>query len=131
MRSPTSSSASLCAKRAACPRSYAFKHVLTRETAYASLLLSRRREIHGRVARAIERAEPDRVNEIARHYVEPKEEALALPYLLEAADRAASAGAREEAIGYYRKAIEIARPLDEHGPLRKAYEGWAKRWSLR
>jgi class 3 adenylate cyclase/tetratricopeptide (TPR) repeat protein len=107
-------------------RSYAFKHVLTQETAYASLLLSRRREIHSKVARAIERAEPDRVNEIARHYLEAKEDAPALPYLLEAADRAARSGAREEAIAYYREAIEIARMLDERAPLRRAYEGLGK-----
>jgi class 3 adenylate cyclase/tetratricopeptide (TPR) repeat protein len=107
-------------------RSYSFKHVLTQETAYASLLLSRRRELHSRVARAVERTEPDRVNEIARHFVEAKEDALALPYLLESADSAAASGARDEAIGYYRQAIEIARTLDERAPLRRAYEGLGK-----
>ena len=107
-------------------RAYTFKHVLTQETAYASLLLSKRREIHRRVAEALVRAEPDRVNDIARHFVEAREDALALPYLLDAADSASGAGARDEAIAYYRQAVVIARALDDHGLLRRAYEGLGK-----
>ncbi|MGA7731192.1 MAG: AAA family ATPase, partial [Chloroflexia bacterium] len=107
-------------------RAYLFKHVLTQETAYASMLLSRRREIHRRVAECLERLEPDRVNDIARHYLEARQEAFALPYLIQAADRAAGAGARDEAIGQYQRAVEVARSLDDHGQLRKAYEGLGK-----
>ena len=40
-------------------RAYLFKHVLTQETAYASLLLSRRRDLHRRAAECLERVEPD------------------------------------------------------------------------
>ena len=66
------------------------------------------------------------MNEIARHYVEAKQPALALPYIVKSGDRAARSGARDEAIGYYRQVIDIAIALDEHAYLRKAYEGLGK-----
>jgi class 3 adenylate cyclase/tetratricopeptide (TPR) repeat protein len=44
---------------------YTFKHALTAEVAYGSLLQERRRELHGRVVRAIEQLHPDRVEEHA------------------------------------------------------------------
>lgn len=107
-------------------RSYLFKHVLTQETAYASLLLSRRRELHRRVAACLERVEPERVNDIARHYLEARQEELALPYLVESARRAAGTGARDEAISQYRRALDIARHLDRHDFIRQVYEGLGK-----
>ena len=51
-------------------RVYLFKHVLTQETAYGSVLLSRRRELHGRVAECLEQLAPERVNGIGRHFLE-------------------------------------------------------------
>jgi class 3 adenylate cyclase/tetratricopeptide (TPR) repeat protein len=42
---------------------YTFKHALTHEVAYASLLQERRRTLHARVADAIERVYPDRLAE--------------------------------------------------------------------
>ncbi|MDE3089180.1 MAG: AAA family ATPase [Chloroflexota bacterium] len=56
---------------------YIFKHALTQETAYASLLMSKRREVHKRVAECLERLAPDRVNDIAWHFVEAQESARA------------------------------------------------------
>jgi predicted ATPase len=93
-------------------RVYLFKHVLTQETAYASVLLSRRRELHLKVGECLERIEPERVNEIGRHFLEARQEARALPYLLEAGDRALHSGAREEAADYFGKAIEAVHKAD-------------------
>ena len=104
-------------------RVYLFKHTLTHETAYASLLLSRRRELHRRVAECLEQADSDRVAEIARHYIEAREEARALPYLVEAGDRAARAYATTEAIGHYALALEVLETSKELGLARRAYEG--------
>jgi adenylate cyclase len=59
---------------------YAFKHPLTQEVAYRSQLLERRRRIHARVARAIEEAEPEKVDEHAAllaHHCEEAGDALA------------------------------------------------------
>ena len=104
-------------------RAYRFKHVLTQETAYMSVLLARRRDLHRRVAECLERIEPDRINDIARHFLEAKDNARALPYLVEAGDRAARVYATQEAIGFYTRALEIL-PSVEGAPLaRRAYEG--------
>ena len=105
------------------PRSYLFKHALTQEGVYASLLLRRRRELHRRVARCLERMEPDRVNEIARHFLQAQEQALALPYVVEAADRAAAAYSTPETIGYYKQALDILETVDDLQLARRAYEG--------
>lgn len=107
-------------------RVYLFKHVLTQETAYASMLLSRRRELHGRVAECLERMEAESASEIARHFLEARKEERALPYLVEAGERAARAGARTEAVGFFKKAVEIVQTVEDLGMARRAYEGLGK-----
>ena len=51
---------------------YIFRHALTQEVAYNSLLLKRRKEIHEKIGRAIEQIYPDRLEEfyemLALHY---------------------------------------------------------------
>ncbi len=104
-------------------RTFLFKHALTQETAYASMLLRTRRELHRRVAESLERSEPERVNDIARHFVEAQENVRALPYLVTAGDRAAHAYATREAISYYQKALDILQSVDDIALARRAYEG--------
>jgi len=104
-------------------RVYTFKHVLTQETAYASLLLRRRRALHRAVAEMLIDSQPEAVNDIARHYLEAQEKGLALPYLVEAGDRAARAYAVTEAIGYFRQALEILPERIDLKVNRRAYEG--------
>lgn len=105
---------------------YAFKHALTQETAYASLLMTRRRELHRRVAERLEELEPERVNEIARHLLEALEEQRAIPYLVEAGDRAARAYAMAEAQEVYRQAIRLLERHADAGLARRAHEGLGK-----
>jgi class 3 adenylate cyclase/tetratricopeptide (TPR) repeat protein len=113
-------------------RVYTFKHVLTQETAYASVLLSRRRELHKRVAECLERLDPGRVNSIARHFMEARERGRALPYLVEAGEAAARSFARDEAIWAFREALGVIEalqpsPTDHHVDLaRRAFEGLGK-----
>ena len=104
-------------------RAYLFKHVLTQEAAYASMLMSQRREMHRRVAGCLERREPDRVGDIARHCVEAQEFARALPYLVEAGDRAARGYATTEAVRFYAQALEILKTVEEVRLAQRAYEG--------
>ncbi len=51
---------------------YVFKHAFTQEAAYRSLLTTRRRELHHRVAVTLEALFPDRLEEhcgpLAHHY---------------------------------------------------------------
>ena len=104
-------------------RAYMYKHALTQEAAYASLLLRARRELHRRVAECLVLMDPDRVNEIGHHFLEAREHGLALPYLVEAGDRAARAYSSTEAIKYYTQALEITQTVDDLALARRAYEG--------
>lgn len=102
---------------------YLFKHALTQETAYASLLLSSRRELHRRVAECLERTDADRVEDISRHFLEAREESRALPYLVAAGDRAARAYSTGEAIGCYTRALEILETVRDPSLSRQVHEG--------
>jgi class 3 adenylate cyclase/tetratricopeptide (TPR) repeat protein len=110
-------------KTAAPPRAYWFKHALTQETAYESILLSKRRELHRRVAECLERLAPDRVHDIARHFLQAQENARALPYLVQAGENAARAYSTPEAIGLFTRAIEIVQHVLDLALARRAYEG--------
>ncbi len=104
-------------------REYLFKHALTQETAYSSVLLSKRRELHRKVAECLERKAPEHVNDIARHFIEAREIARALPYVVEAGDRAAKGYAAPEAIGWYTRGLEILKTTDDPQLARRMYEG--------
>lgn len=104
-------------------KTYIFKHVLTQEAAYSSILLSKRRELHSRTAQALIQVQPDSVGEIARHLVEARQPNQALPYLVQAGDRAARAYATAEAIDFYQQALKLGRNLDQSEILGRAYEG--------
>lgn len=101
---------------------YLFKHALTQETAYASLLLSKRRELHKKVAECLEAHEAERVNEIAWHYLEAQDELSALPYLVQAGERAAGAYSTPEAIQHLTQAVKILEGVNDPPLARRAYE---------
>ena len=105
------------------PRTYIFKHSLTQEAAYDTLLLSRRREIHRRVAEFLVQIEPDHANEIARHFLEAREPARALPYLVDAGDSDLRAYSTSAAIGHFGKALEILGTTVDVPLLRRTHEG--------
>jgi tetratricopeptide (TPR) repeat protein len=67
--------------------------------------------------------DPERVTDIARHFNEAGERERALPYLVEAADRAARAYATAEAIAFYREALEILESVGNPELARRVYEG--------
>jgi tetratricopeptide (TPR) repeat protein len=100
-----------------------FKHAFTQEAAYRSLLTTRRRELHHRVAVTLEALFPDRLEEhsgsLARHYYEAAqgdEIAKAIAYAKRAGDRNMALPAYAEAIRFYRmalQALERQEPLDE------------------
>jgi class 3 adenylate cyclase len=64
---------------------YLFKHALTQEVAYNSLLLKRRKEIHGEIGEAMEALYPDRLEEhcelLAYHYAQSANPDKAVQYL--------------------------------------------------
>lgn len=112
-------------------RLYSFKHGLTQETAYNSILLSKRRGLHRRVAECLERSSPDRVAEVARNFLEAREDARALPYVVEAGERARRTGALDTAIDWFRQAIRIGPMVEDADLVRRAYEGLGKSLELK
>jgi tetratricopeptide (TPR) repeat protein len=105
---------------------YMFKHALTHEVAYNSLLMQRRKELHRLIALAIEELYADRLAEhyevLAYHFSKAEEWGKALEYLFKAAEKAAKAFATREAIALYDQAEEAANQLGEKAPVKTMME---------
>ncbi|MDQ3931504.1 MAG: AAA family ATPase, partial [Actinomycetota bacterium] len=97
--------------------SFMFKHALTHDVAYSTLLRERRRALHRLVGAAIEELYPDRLAEqvetLAHHYSEGQAWDKALDYLVKAGDKAAGAFANKEALDYYERALDVCERLGE------------------
>jgi tetratricopeptide (TPR) repeat protein len=93
---------------------YTFKHALTHEVAYGSMLQERRRALHAALLSAMERAYGDRLAEqveiLAHHAVRGGIRDKALRYLAEAAQKALGRSAVREAVAFFDTALAI---LDE------------------
>ena len=100
---------------------YMFKHALTQDVAYESLLLQRRGELHGLVGRAIEELYADRLPEhyeiLAHHFSKAEDWPRALDYLLKAAQKAAQAFGLRQAAELYGEALAAARRLGDRVPV--------------
>jgi len=96
---------------------YTFKHALTHEVAYGSLLQERRRVLHARIVEAIERLYPDRLAEqverLAHHAFRGEMWDKTVAYLHEAGRKAAARSAYKEAASYFEQALEALRHLPE------------------
>src|SRR3990172_852645 len=102
-----------------------FKHALTHDVAYSTLLLERRKALHRIVAAAIEELYADRLLEqyetLAHHYYEGQEWEQALDYLLKAGRKAVAAYANQDAIGYLTRGLDLLKTLPD-GPERAQQE---------
>lgn len=96
---------------------YMFKHALTHDVAYGTLLLERRKSLHSLVASAIEELYEDRLAEhyetLAHHNYEAQVWDKALKYLNEAGNKATAAFATREALAFYDRALEVAGRIGE------------------
>lgn len=104
-------------------RVYQFKHALTQETAYDSLLRRQCQQLHLRVAEYFERIQADRPAEIARHFLEARHEARALPYLINAGEHAARSSSTTEAADFFSQALKILENVKDIEMARRAREG--------
>jgi class 3 adenylate cyclase/tetratricopeptide (TPR) repeat protein len=90
---------------------YVFKHALTQEVAYNSLLQQRRKEIHEKIGRAIEELYPERIEEfyemLAYHYSKSENTKKACQYLKVSGQKAMRNNSAWEALNYYRQALSI------------------------
>ena len=92
---------------------YMFKHALTQDVAYNSLLVKRRKELHGTIGRAIEELYADRITEhyevLAHHFGRGENWNLARTYFVKAAGKAAQSFANREAIALLDQAQAAAK----------------------
>jgi predicted ATPase/class 3 adenylate cyclase len=103
--------------------SYHFKQALIQEVAYDSLLFSRRRKLHHRVASYIEDShniQPETVYDVlVYHYSRSLDGPKTRHYAVKAADKARQVFAHEEAIKYYRRGLET---LEGKGAIEAAQQ---------
>ena len=96
---------------------YIFKHAITHDVAYGSMLLARRKELHQLVAETMEALFSDRLDELSAklgyHFERAENAERAAFYLTRAAQRAQATFANAEAIGLYRSAIAASKRLRE------------------
>ena len=99
---------------------YIFKHIITQEVAYNSLLASQRQLLHRIAAEAIEGLFPDGLDDLsgtlAYHYERGEVTEKAIHYLVRASRQASSIFANAEAISYCQKAIPIVERQKEADP---------------
>ena len=90
---------------------YIFKHALTQEVAYESLLKKRRQEIHERIAQAIEELYADRLEEhyelLAHHYERSGNAKTAIDYLILAGEKSNRNLAAQAARDFFDRAFKI------------------------
>jgi tetratricopeptide (TPR) repeat protein len=99
-------------------RAYTFKHALTHEVAYGSLLQERRRTLHAQIVEALEALTADHLEEhlerLAYHASRGEVWEKALLYFRQAGSRASRHSAHREAVAYYEQALEALQHLPEH-----------------
>ena len=96
---------------------YTFKHALTHEVAYGSLLHETRRALHARIVEVTEALYPGRLGEhverLAFHALRGGLRDRAVDFLRQAGLRAAARSAHREAVSFFEQALEI---LEADGP---------------
>ena len=93
------------------PSGLAFEHMLTRDVAYETLLLSRRKTLHQRVFEAMEARSGEQAHLLAHHAFQGEVWPKALHYLRQAANRALELSAYTETIRLLDEALETLTHL--------------------
>jgi class 3 adenylate cyclase/tetratricopeptide (TPR) repeat protein len=98
-------------------REYTFKHALTHEVTYSSLLQERRRALHARIVEVLERLAGERVAEqverLAHHALRGGVWEKAMAYFRQAGEKAMARSAHREAVGYLEQALSALSHLSE------------------
>jgi tetratricopeptide (TPR) repeat protein len=118
-------------------REYTFKHALTHEVAYNTLLLERRRVLHARIVEALEtlagegpygpaptqsrQRVAEQVERLAQHALRGEMWDKALVYCRQAGEKAMTRSAHREAVGYFELALSALRHLPETPDTREQF----------
>src|SRR5262249_45084545 len=116
---------------------YFFKHALTQEVAYDSLLTTRRQMLHAAAGHAMERLYHDwlaeRSEALAHHFTLGAVWEKAFDYLTKSGAKTLQAYANQEAMASYTQAIAVSQrftPAVEPAQLLPVYEGRGLVWTL-
>jgi predicted ATPase len=122
---------------------YMFKHALTQEVSYDSVLIERRKHLHERIAAAVEQlyanSIDDHLDELAHHYNRSGNVPKALEYYERAGLQAVQRSAYAEAMRGLTTALELLQRMPQNaerdqrelalqtslGPVLMATKGWA------
>jgi len=96
---------------------YVFKHTLTQEVAYSSLLVKRRKGLHDRIGQAIEELYPDKLEEfyeaLAYHYLRGENWEKAYQYLLASAIKVGMRYSLWEAFRFGKEGINVLSKMSQ------------------
>jgi class 3 adenylate cyclase/tetratricopeptide (TPR) repeat protein len=96
---------------------YAFRHALTQDVAYASLLQSERKRLHARTGAALEELFAGRIDErveqLVHHFARGEVWDKVVRYAREAGERAAALCVDDRAVEFYDTAVRALRHLPE------------------
>ena len=105
---------------------YRFRHQLIRQALYEGLSRARRTHLHTQIARELEAASDYtfengamQVEALAYHYDLSNHRERAIPYLLQAGEKAAHLYAFEVAVDYFEQALNLMEILDIENPARR------------
>ena len=102
---------------------YSFKHALIRDTAYESLLKTRRKQLHGQIALSLQANFPEigasQPEIVARHFTEAGIDEPAVNYWLKAGNLALSRSA-QAAIGHLEQGLRLVGGIENQRERNKA-----------
>ena len=96
---------------------YIFKHALTQEVVYNSILIRKKRKLHEEIGNAIEKLNPDNLDEhcgiLAEHFISSENYEKGAEYCRLEAKKSGKAASFPEAIAYGKKRIECLENLSQ------------------
>jgi class 3 adenylate cyclase/tetratricopeptide (TPR) repeat protein len=114
---------------------YTFKHALTLEVAYQSLVRERRCALHGRVLQALEQQwagrEQEKIEVLAHHAERGELWDRAARYLYQAGERAYAQARYQAGLSFYQAAVEALDQLGDAADLTLKLDACLELWSTR
>ena len=102
---------------------FIFKHALTQDVAYGTVLQEERKALHERTGQAIEALYTEKLNdhytELAHHYRQSRNNEKAVEYLYLAGQQALVRSANDEAIRYLKLGLNLLKELPANGEHRQ------------
>ncbi len=98
---------------------YIFKHALVQDSAYSTMLRSRRQQLHAAIALVLEKRAPEVVNAtpevLAQHFEQAGRNERAIDYWRRAGERDMRRFAMKEAIAHYSSALRVVTAMPQSG----------------